>query len=298
MKSKKTDSRSRNWVFTLNNPKVEDHKWFINLGGSSSIRYYICGVEHAPTTGTEHLQGFISFKSAKTFKATKKFFGQDKIWLQEAKGNDSQNQEYCSKESKLVEIGEPMKQGKRSDIEKAVEIIKQTGSIRQVVQDIHNYQAVRHSELYMKYLENNSPRPNLQVINIWGASGAGKTRYVYKNHKDVFAPINFKWWEGYDAHKIVLIDDYRMDFCKFHELLRLIDKHPYRVECKGGSRQLRAVKIYITTPTPVIDMWRKQDRTDEDMFQLSRRITHTINIEEIDKNNTIDNYYNGSSQKV
>jgi len=77
-----------------------------------------------------------------------------------------------------------------------------------------------------------------------------------------------KWWEGYDAHENVIIDDMRGDFCKFHELLRMLDRYAYRIETKGGSRQFRAKTIIITScysPTEMFD-------TREDIQQLLRRI--------------------------
>ena len=181
----------------------------------------------------------------------------------------------------FIEVGEPIKQGKRTDIDVAIDIVKQTGSIREVLKTVKNYQAVRHTELYMKYCEEESVRTELEVINIYGSSGKGKTRYVYEKETNVFRPINYKWWEGYDGHEVVLLDDIRKDYCKFHELLTLLDIYPFRVECKGGSRQLRAKKIYITTPIPLVEMWRNDWRSDEDIYQLSRRIHTTINIDDI-----------------
>ena len=164
-------------------------------------------------------------------------------------GNAHQNQKYCSKDNNLLlEIGTPHKQGKRSDIARAVDIVKETSSVAAVCDEIMNYQAVRHAELYLKYKEKKRPVQPIQVIWIYGSSGKGKTKKVYDDNKDedIFTPINFKWWEGYDGHKTVLIDDIRKDFCKFHELLKLLDIYPFRVETKGGSRQVQFNKLYIT----------------------------------------------------
>ena len=230
-----------------------------------------------PTTKKKHLQGYIAFKNAKTFKQTKRWFGLDKIHIESAKADDYANEKYCSKEQVIIEKGEPMKQGKRTDIERAIEIVKETGSIGKVLDHVYNYQAVRHAELYMKYKEPEVVRPNLQVINIWGESGKGKTRYVYENETRIYKPINYKWWDGYDGHEVVLLDDIRGDFCKFHELLNLLDIYPIKVESKGGSRQLRAQKIYITTPRPLTEMYQ----TREDIYQLERRITHTYHIDDL-----------------
>jgi len=236
----------------------------------------VMGREHAPTTQRLHFQGYIHFKNGKTQKQTRKWFGLDRISLFVAKGNDYQNQKYCSKENKILEVGAPVKQGKRTDIETAIDIIKTTGKMKNVLDEVHNYQAARHAELYLKYNDKKEIREDLQVINYWGETNQGKTYRVYQENDDVFRPINFKWWDGYDGDEVVLLDDIRKDFCKFHELLNLLDKYPIRVEHKGGSRQLKAKKIYITTPIPLVDMW--SNRCSEDIEQLARRITHTEEI--------------------
>lgn len=270
------DKRVRAWVFTYHKPSDSDIVLFKNLCKKKGIQYYIVGREHTKTGGL-HLQGYIRWTNGKSFIQVKRWLGFDNIWLKWAKGNDFHNQKYSSKENCIIEHGKPTKQGKRTDIERAVSIAKETGSIREVLKVVNNYQAVRHSELYMKYLEPEEVRTNLEVINIYGESGRGKTRYVYDNEVNIFRPTTYKWWEGYDGHTVVLLDDIRKDFCKFHELLNLLDIYPIRVESKGGSRQLRALKIYITTPIPLTHMYD----TREDIYQLERRIHRTVHIDDL-----------------
>ncbi|GAC77769.1 replication protein [uncultured marine virus] len=278
MKKKIIDaSRNRAFCFTYY-PKDEkrDLIWFVDLSKKSGISYMVMGREHCPTTQRLHFQGYIHFKNAKTLKATRRWFGLDRISLFIAKGNDIQNEEYCSKENKVLEVGKPIKQGKRNDITRAIEIINSTGKMSEVLNEVHNYQACRHAELYLKYCDKNPIRHDLQVINYWGETNQGKTYKVYDENEEVYRPINYKWWDGYDGQEVVILDDIRKDFCKFHELLNLLDIYPLRVEFKGGSRQLKAKKIYITTPIPLVDMW--SNRCCEDVEQLARRITHTEEI--------------------
>lgn len=69
----------------------------------------------------------------------------------------------------------------------------------------------------------------------------------------------------------MIIDDYRADFCKFSELLRLLDRYPYQIQIKGGTRNLLAKRIFITSPKCPLDIW--ENRTEEELGQLTRRIT-------------------------
>ena len=271
----------RSWCFTYYPvDESQDLKWFKNLSQCKKIRYFVMGREHCPTTGRLHFQGYISWKNGKKFHPAKKWFGLDKINIRPAKGDDLQNQTYCSKENLQIEIGEPLAQGKRSDITRVIDILKETSSMGEALDQVHNYQACRHGELYLKYKEKKRPVQPINIIWIYGSSGRGKTRKVYDDNSgnDIFTPTSYKWWEGYDSHSIVLIDDFRRDFCKFHELLKLTDIYPFRVETKGGSRQAQFKTLYITAPYSPTAMW--EGRCEEDLYQLTRRITQTINIDD------------------
>jgi len=277
------EARSRSWVMTYFPTNDEqDQRWFKTLSLKKGIRYFIVGMELTPTTKKLHYQGYIAFNNGKTFKQTKRWFGLDRIYINPAKADDFDNQRYCEKDSNLLlEVGEPLKQGKRSDIDIAVEIIEETQSVATVLESVKNYQAVRHVELYLKYKEKKRPIKPIQVIWIHGSSGKGKTRKVYDdNEDDVFVPLSYKWWDGYDGHKTVLIDDYRKDFCKYHELLRLLDIYPLRVETKGGSRQVQFTKLYITSIYHPEDIWGHLDGEQDGYNQLERRITQIINIDD------------------
>ncbi len=83
---------------------------------------------------------------------------------------------------------------------------------------------------------------------------------------------NLKWWQGYENEDIVLIDDFRRDFCTFHELLRILDRYPYIVQVKYGHRHLNSPYIFIITPHSPYDTYS----TREDIQQLIRRIDRVI----------------------
>ena len=109
----------------------------------------------------------------------------------------------------------------------------------------------------------------------YGPTGSGKSRCAEEMFPNAYwAMSTGKWWEGYDGQEVVIINDYRKDFCKFHELLNLLDRYPYRVECKGGSRQFTSKTIVITTPLSPEETW--ENRTSEDLGQLLRRIDNIL----------------------
>lgn len=260
------DKRSRAWVVTINNytdEQYEDVKEYI-----SKTEYGIVGKEIGEQNGTPHLQIYFRLKNATTFKALKKRFPTAHIAA--AKGNDEQNNKYCSKESEYYEHGTISQQGKRTDLDEIRDIIKTTGRMSDVVMVATSYQSVKMAEQILKYHE---PKRDFKpyVRWYWGAIGTGKT----KNAIEIFGDEPYyttmetaKWWDGYDAHKCLLIDDMRKNFTTFNNLLRILDRYAFSIETKGGTRQLLANHIIITSCYPPTEMFD----TREDIQQLIRRI--------------------------
>lgn len=258
--------RSRDWCFTVNNYSDVDTQICYELSVVSN--YLIYGKEVA-STGTKHLQGYIYFKDAKSFSKVQKLLPKG-THIEKAKGTPKQASDYCKKEGDYVEYGElPQPSGKRNDLEQIKHLVNNGGRMVDVIDVATSYQSVKMAEQMFKYKEkprNWKPR----VYWFYGPTGTGKSKLAYEMFGDTCytAMSTGKWWEGYDAHENVIIDDMRKDFMKFHELLRLLDRYAMKIETKGGSRQFLAKNIIITSchhPATLFD-------TREDVQQLIRRI--------------------------
>lgn len=263
--------RIRNCCITWNNYPAN---YMVHIHSLPKRSYLVVGKEVAPVTGTPHLQIYIEFKSAVTLKRIHKSC--PTVHVEKRKGSALQASVYCKKDEDFVEEGEISKQGKRNDID-AVREILETGGIREVVDQCSSYTALRFAECHLKIKERER---NFQPYIVWlyGDTDLGKTRSA---HIDAWRlgfggdtyliSDNGKWWDGYDAHKAVILDDIRPSFCDFVRMLNITDRYACRVECKGGSRQLLAEVIYITAPVHPREMWS----THEKIEQLLRRI-HVI----------------------
>jgi len=253
-------AKSRGYAFTLNNPtgeEVWEGKW----------SYIIRGTE-VGECGTPHIQGYVYYKSPVAFASVRKQLPARCAHIDAAKGSPQQNIEYCSKDGSFIEQGEPPKQGKRNDIKAVKAIIADGGGMSDVIEAVDSYQAMRCAELILKYVE---PKRDWKPEVFWfhGETGTGKTRKASELAPNAwFSARNLKWWEGYDAHEDVIIDDFRGDFCTFHELLRILDRYEYRIEVKGGSRQLLCKRIFITSCYAPDRVYENR----EDIQQLIRRI--------------------------
>lgn len=266
----KPTERVRRWCFTINNYTADDIDQLNNL---KSIKFLIVGREVAKT-GTPHLQGYVEFKDSKTLSQAKKNINGH---LSPAYGNKQQNITYCSKEDKepLIRGNTKTSKGKRTDLKDIKELIK-THTIPQLIDKglIKNIQQRKFAEaLRADAIEERTDYP--EVIWICGDTGAGKTLQVFQSntgktiHKQTQSN---KWWNGYEGQDVVILDDIRADFAKYHELLTLLDKYPHRVEIKGGYMQFNSPRIYITSPHTPNEMYKGK----EDITQLMRRIDQLI----------------------
>lgn len=232
-----------------------------------------------------HYHVLLHFDCQVALSTVVKLFGDDSgVHCEVMKGTFEQAKAYCTKDSDRVpgsavfEWGVPPQQGKRKDIDTVKDVLRAGGGMRDIAERVSSYQALKSGELLLKFFEAKRDwKP--EVLWFHGATGTGKTKRAFELFAEKKASEsdeawvsgkNLQWWEGYDAHQFVIFDDFRKDFCTFHELLRILDRYPYRVMTKGGSRQLLAKYIVITCP------WKPEvlfnTRSDEDIQQLMRRI--------------------------
>jgi len=270
----------RNLVFTWNN-YPED--WREALPAAlTPFSYLVAGRETAPTTGTQHLQGYVEFKNPRGGRALKSKL--PTVWFDPRRGTALQASEYCKKDDEEpLESGTISNQGKRSDIESVRDALQEDGAtMRDIVSTATSMQAVKFAQTYLGYHEaTRNWRP--KVYWLCGAAGTGKSALAHAMAKrldiDLHVQVDTgKWWDGYDAHKGVLLDDVRDTFCTFNRMLNLLDRYACRIEIKGGSRQLLATHIWVTSPVPPYEIWSN----DEEMMQLTRRIDHIWEIKSWD----------------
>lgn len=270
----------RNFCFTLNNPTENE----IEHIKASDIWQYICWGEEVGVQDTPHLQGYCELKRRSRRDAVKRCPGFERIHLEKRKGTQKQAIDYCRKDGHFWEAGEKKNQGRRSDIRAIVELCQQPDiTFRDVVENSSNYQSVRLGQLLLPLYErkrNWVPK----VIWIWGDTGLGKSRLAIDLLGNNFDSIYFKsdaskWWPEYDAHKKVILDDFRHNWMSFNEFLTLLDRYPRVVEYKGGSRQFVPTEIVITSIHPPEVIYQV---ANEDLQQLLRRITQIIHLEDED----------------
>jgi len=294
-------NKGKAFSFTWNN-YPSNYRDIFN-GYSDKIKYLVIG-EEISKTGTPHLQGFIRWKTGTTDLSTSKKFGKCHVEL--SRGNDKENDDYCrglgetskrhgktpTEPEKIFTIGDIgiCGTGRRTDLIELKESTKQGIPLRKLIDEqINGYTDLKFVENIIKY--NEKPRvydKDFKFYWIYGPTALGKTKYViekmykteYEQGNLYIAMNNSKWWDGYDAHKIVLIDDFRDTFCSFSNLLQICQPVEYRIENKGGTRQLLAKTIIITSCHSPLEVY---EDVSENKTQLYRRITALLRFYDNDK---------------
>jgi len=109
-------SKSRRFVFTINNPTEDESTKVASFLDSARVVYGVCGRETGET-GTPHLQGFVILTGPQRFS----FLHQHlcpRAHLEVARAKSPQAADYCKKDGDYDEYGTlPDAQGRRSDID-------------------------------------------------------------------------------------------------------------------------------------------------------------------------------------
>lgn len=237
----------RRWCFTINNYTEAEEAAVKAL--AESAKYLICGRE-VGENGTPHLQGFVNLRGTMRMAGLKARLG-GRGHFEPARGDDCSNRDYCSKGGDiLIEHGEPQKKGKRNDLHSAIEVLSQTRSLSAVAQAQPAAFVKYHrglAALLLMHPELTTPRNWKTHVTVYcGSPGCGKSRACLEAAPNAYWKPRGKWWDGYDGHEDVVLDDF-YGWLPFDELLRLTDRYPYRVETKGGTVNFVAKRMFITS---------------------------------------------------
>jgi len=249
---KDTVRKFRNFCFTMNNyPDTQ-------LVDTIPCRY-IGYSKEVGESGTPHLQGFICFHNATSLGSViSKMPG---CHVMTMNGSIRQNEEYCSKESVLIERGD--KPASNDDKGRANAL--RWHRTRQLAEE-GRFSEI-DDELYIKNLTNleriftkkQRPVDDLEDtcgIWIWGPTNVGKSHAVRTAHSIVEGELfikqdESKWWDGYESQPVVLIEelmpDPRYTQSLQKKLLQWADKFSFPAEQKGKGATLIRPKLVIVT---------------------------------------------------
>ncbi|AMB42975.1 putative Rep protein [Circovirus-like genome DCCV-8] len=232
--------QARYWICTI--PR---DSWTPELPNGAA---WCIGQPERGESGYLHWQVLVSFPSKKTIAQVKAAFGLQGMHVEATRSSAAEA--YVHKEE--TRDGDPFEFGSRAvnrnnaaDWDRVKELA-QAGNLDLVPADIY----IRYYRTLTAIASDYEVPVGIEknVFVFYGRTGTGKSRRAWEEagpgaySKDPRS----KFWCGYRSDEHVVIDEFRGGIDISH-LLRWLDRYPVRVEIKGGSRPLKATKIWITS---------------------------------------------------
>lgn len=252
------NGNAKRWMFTLNNPAEDFETQLISKcdAGDAMVEYLVCQREIAPTTGTEHAQGFVIFTCRRTMSQVKKFIERAHWEVTRARLN-KEPIAYCTKADTRKPGCEPTHwgtvpeggQGKSKELE-AVKRKIDDGAPQSEIMEEHFSTWVRHNKALQLYsaLKTKKRCHQTEGVYIVGDTGVGKSRMAeaMAPPEQTFWKQRGDWWDGYDGHTHVILDDF-YGWLKYDDMLRIVDRYPLLVQVKGAQTNFVAEKVIVTS---------------------------------------------------
>lgn len=243
-------SQSKYWCFTLNNYSDEELNGLL-LRLKPQCSYYVIGREVADS-GTPHLQGYVEFNRRLRLSNAKALLG-NRAHVEIRKGTPAEAASYCKKDAAFNEYGQISHgQGARTDL-KGIKTRLDSGANMREIADEYFGDFIRYHKGFKEYSILRGKRRSLdnppEVIVYWGRTGSGKTRRVWEDNdpNDIWVYPGGGWFDGYDGQSVALFDDFGGSEFKITELLKLLDRYPYKVRVKGSHVEWLPQRIYLTS---------------------------------------------------
>lgn len=261
---KPTGGQTRNWCWTLNNPKPEDFERLNQYHAENKNVYTIYGVEQGQE-GTPHLQGYTHMSRAQRMSAMKKMVPRGHIEM--CKGTPEQNIAYCCKEDKdpmVYGAGNVPQSQQKTNKENAKRLLRlaEAGDFDSIKEEFPSQYIARYRTLHQIATDNMTAPPDLeQPCGLWiyGESGSGKTHMARNDYGTYYSKNCNKWWDGYLDQDTVIIEDMDPNHAKLaHHIKLWTDKWSFTAEIKGGTRSLRPKLVIITSQYSIDEVFREE----------------------------------------
>lgn len=277
-------SRGINWTFVC----YEQIPLLRTLleSGDDHIKRWVCQLEKCPSTNSDHLQGYVSFKNRVYLAQAQKILGIPTLHMELARKPASANYRYCTKEDTRIdgpwEGGDwTSQQGKRNDLFDAKEAIDSGISELEIAQTYFS-SWVKHRASFAIYRLLALPHRVNQVMDVrfwYGETGSGKTRGVFElfDHAEVYVvvrPLNGSlYYDGYTGQKCVLFDDF-YGWAPISHMLNIMDRYPLQLKVHGGFVPMLAstTTIIITSNSDIQGLYPNV-QNEEVMKAFRRRVT-------------------------
>lgn len=276
-----SNSQSRKWTLVINNPNECEftHERICEIM-MKFFPDYFCMADEVAKTGTFHTHIFIYSHSPIRFSTLKNRF--PIAHIEKAIGSAKQNRDYILKtgkwengekaetsvEGSFYEYGTLPKEREENNpkMSMLIENIRDGKQTTEIIEDapefafrIRDIDALRQVLNAEKYLSENR---DLYVTYIFGASGTGKTRSIYKKHnaKDICRITNYRTgkgvsFDGYSGQDVLVFEEFNSQI-PIEEMLNFLDIYPLNLPARYNDRTACYKKVYITSNIPLSEQYK------------------------------------------
>ena len=293
-----TDSRSRKWQVTINNPvdKGFTHGWLRELLGGFKSLVYWCMSDEIGENGTFHTHIYMACSEAVRFSTLKKRF--EGAHFEMARGTSQQNRDYVFKEGKwekdkkketnLVNTHEeygqmPIEsQGQRNDLTDLYDRIKSGMSDYEILEECPQYlfqiDRISRARQTVKENEFKDSFRNIVVTYVFGATGSGKTRTIMEEYgySKVFRVTDYDHpFDGYHGQDVIVFEEFRSGL-KIQDMLNYLDGYPLELPCRYANKVACYTKVYIVTNLPPDRQYEIIQQEHQETWKAFKRRIHKI----------------------
>lgn len=256
--------KPQRFVYTVHNFKVFSDGFPViweTARRDTTVKYHVSGIETCPTTGRQHLQGYMELSNHNlTFRQLRaRLFSGDTPWLAVARADARSNTLYCTKEGNFDMWGTPSTrpgQGHRSDWARVWEMVIEGRGGQEMADEVPHLVLPHVSRLPAWRVLAEPPRsrkdyPTRPII-LCGPPGSGKSHWVRMYAPDAH-PVSSRrsdekiWDAECGTHDDLLIEEAN-GLLSFTTCKALFDITLFKGQIIGGTTvDIYAHRIFLTT---------------------------------------------------
>lgn len=290
------NTQSRKWLITINNPieKGYSHDSLKDILKKFKSVTYWCMSDETGEEGTFHTHIFIYSSGGIRFSTLLRNL--DGGHFDPANGTSQQNRDYVFKEGKWIdkekgatshretheEWGDlPVeRQGKRNDLEDLYDMINSGLTNHEIIETspefmlhLDKIEKVRQT---IKEAQYSKSWRDLEVVYIWGNTGAGKTRSVMEQYgyDNVYRVTDYDHpFDSYTQEDVIIFEEFRSSL-RIEDMLKYLDGYPVKLPARYLNRVACFTKVYLISN---IDLRAQYRHIQEDEPETWRAFLRRIN---------------------
>lgn len=302
--------QSRKWQLTFNNPA--DHgfthdKIIEGIESLAAVRYW-CMCDEVGQEGTYHTHLYIVFLNPKLHTVLENVF--PGAHRENVKGTSQQNRDYVLKDGEkynkqpdgsydytdssgkrhtgtnygdtFIEWGElpHEQQGKSRDVEKILTLLQDGADNAEIVLNVPSammsLDKIERTRSMFRDKQFAETWRDLDVVYIFGQTGAGKTRSVMDEYgyTNCYRVTDYKHpFDTYDGQDVIIFEEFRSSL-KHGDMLNYLDGYPLLLPCRYFNRQACYTRVFIITNIPPDEQYQGVDPESRKAFY--RRISRVV----------------------